>query len=527
MNRGKITGTNPTRRQLLGGLAATGLAATGLTGAWPGSHPRPALASQPQQGGHLRVGLSRGSTTDSLDPATYANSFTDTLGPTINGTLTEIDAHGQVIPELAEKWDVSADAKRWVFTIRKEVEFHNGKTLTPADVVASINHHRGAKSTSAVKPFADVIEAIDIDGDKVVFTLIDGNADFPCIIGDYHFAILPATEGKIDWQSGVSSGAYKIGKFQPGNRADLTRHTNYWKQDRAHFADVSLLVIHDQMTRMNALLSGEIDVMENVDPNTAPLFQGNSGLKVEVVKGGLHGTLPMRADTAPFTDVNIRLALKYAIDRDDLIKRLRPGMGTVANDHPIAPSYRYFAASVTQRGYDLDKAKFHLKKAGLTTLKLDLSISDEAFQGAVDLAQIYREHAAKAGIDITVVREPADGYWDNVWMKKPWCGSYWGSRPTEDMILSSAYQSTAPWNESFWKNDRFDNLLRSARPELDESKRAEIYAEAQQILRDEGSVVIPMFSDFVFATSSKIAHGDLAHNSDLDGRRLGERWWFA
>src|SRR5262249_7487852 len=150
--------------------------------------------------------------------------------------------------------------------------------------------------------------------------------------------------------------------------------------------------------------------------------------------------------------------------------RLRPGMGTIADDHPIAPSYRYYAASLAPRAYDLDKAKFHLKKAGLSTLKLDLNISDEAFQGAVDLAQIYREQAAKAGIDITVVREPAEGYWDNVWMKKPWCGSYWGSRPTEDMILSSAYQSDAPWNESFWKNERFDMLLRSARPELDEGK---------------------------------------------------------
>lgn len=519
--------TNPTRRQLLGGLAATGLMVTGIAGGLTGSLPRPAMAIQPKKGGHLRLGLSRGSTTDSLDPATYANSFTDTLGPTINGNLTEIDAQGRVIPELAEKWDVSKDAKRWVFTIRKGVEFHNGKTLSPADVVASINHHRGEKSTSAVKPFADVIESMDIDGDNVIFTLTDGNADFPYIIGDYHFAILPAIDGKIDWQSGISSGAYKIGDFRPGSRADLKRHANYWKPDRAHFEEISLLVIHDQMTRMNALLADEIDVMENVDPNTVPLLQGNSSLKVEIIKSGLHGTLPMRADAAPFSDANIRLALKYAIDREDLIKRLRPGMGTVANDHPIAPSYRYYAASLAPRAYDLDKAKFHLKKAGQTTLKVNLNISDEAFQGAVDLAQIYREHAAKAGIDITVVREPADGYWDNVWMKKPWCASYWGARPTEDMILSSAYQSTAPWNESFWKNERFDKLLRAARPELNEGKRAEIYAEAQQILRDDGSVIIPMFSDFVIASSSKIAHGELAHNSDLDGRRLGERWWFA
>ncbi len=140
---------------------------------------------------------------------------------------------------------------------------------------------------------------------------------------------------------------------------------------------------------------------------------------------------------------------------------------------------------------------------------------------------LYKEHAAKAGIEINVVREPNDGYWTNVWMKKPWSAVYWGGRPTEDLMFSTAYSDGAPWNDSFWVHDRFNQLLVSARAELDQTKRREMYVEMQRIVSDEGGVIIPMFANYVFATSDKIEHDEaMAANLDLDGNKGMERWWF-
>src|SRR5690606_6346253 len=116
-----------------------------------------------------------------------------------------------------------------------------------------------------------------------------------------------------------------------------------------------------------------------------------------------------------------------------------------------------------QRQYDPDKAKFHLKKAGMETLTVDLSAAEAAYVGAVDAAVLYREHAAKAGIDINVVREPSDGYWSNVWMKKPFVQCYWGGRPTADWMFTQAYAADANWNDTFWKHQRFNELLVQAR----------------------------------------------------------------
>ena len=199
----------------------------------------------------------------------------------------------------------------------------------------------------------------------------------------------------------------------------------------------------------------------------------------------------------------------------------------VGNDHPIGRSNRFHADNLEQRTYDPDKAKHHLKKAGMENLKVDLSAADAAFPGAVDAAVLYKEHAEKAGIEINVVREPNDGYWSNVWMQKPWCAVYWGGRPTEDWMFSTAYAAGASWNDSFWDHERFNDLLIEARAELDEAKRREMYAEMQTIVRDEGGVVVPLFNNYVMALSSKLAHEDMGANWSLDGFRAVERWWFA
>ena len=207
-------------------------------------------------------------------------------------------------------------------------------------------------------------------------------------------------------------------------------------------------------------------------------------------------------------------------------------INNIAGNHYTCCSKRvcrrsYHASKLPQRSYDPDKAKFHLKKAGLDKLTVPLHAADAAFGGAVDAAVLYKEHASKAGINIEVVREPNDGYWSDVWMKKPWCMCYWGGRPTEDWMFSTAYAAGAPWNDTFWEHERFNKLLVEARAELDEAKRREMYVEMQRIVCDEGGVVIPMFNNYVFAMRANVQHGEMAANWTLDGNKGMERWWFA
>jgi peptide/nickel transport system substrate-binding protein len=231
-------------------------------------------------------------------------------------------------------------------------------------------------------------------------------------------------------------------------------------------------------------------------------------------------------NTTPFDNNDLRLALKYAVDREEMVQKILGGYGTVGNDNPIAPTVRYATNPEPVHQFDPERARYHLRKAGLESLSVDLSTAETAFPGAIDAAVLIREQAAQAGIDINVVRDPSDGYWDNVWMVKPFIMSYWGGRPTADWMFSTAYAADAAWNDTYWSHDRFNELLIAARAETDEAQRAAMYAEMQQIVHNDGGAIVLMFANFVSAHSTAVAHGDLNSNWDIDGGWIFERWWF-
>lgn len=198
----------------------------------------------------------------------------------------------------------------------------------------------------------------------------------------------------------------------------------------------------------------------------------------------------------------------------------------MGNDQPIAPNIPYYAA-LEQREYDPEKAKFHLKKAGMESLSVQLSLSDAVYAGAVDMGNLYAQSAAKAGIAIEVINEPTDSYWSNVWLKKAFVGSNYGQRATPDMVFSTFYRDGAPWNSTKWSNARFQELLVAAKAELDEKKRGEMYGEMQLLCRDEGGTIVPFFQNFLSARNQKVQHQEhVSSEWQLDGGRAYQRWWF-
>ena len=374
-----------------------------------------------------------------------------------------------------------------------------------------------------VDPIAEV-EAPDARTVRV--TLKEPNADFAYLMADHHLFICQAAGEGIDWESGIGTGPYVLESFEPGVRCRATRNPNYWKDGRAHFDRVEWLTLIDATARQNALITGEVDVIDQVPTATLHLLSRRQELQVLEVPGMLHYTFPMWSTVAPFDNDDVRMALKLAVDRQELIDKILRGHGFLGNDHPIAPSHR-FHADLPQREYDPEKAKWHVEQSGLGPLSVPLHAAEAVFPGAVDAATLISEQATKAGIEIKVVREANDGYWSNVWMKKPWCLSYWGGRPTEDWILSSAYLSSAPANETNLQSERFDRILRQARATLDEEKRRELYREAQLLLRDESGTLIPMFANHIHGLAANVLHPEtVAGNWQLDGHRAAERWWF-
>lgn len=485
-----------------------------------------AKAAAPNKGGTLTMGLGGGGTTDSLDPALASNGVALVYLHTLGETLVQVSPKGEAVPALAESWESSADAASWTFKIRKGVEFHNGKTMSPDDIVKTIQRHSDKNSKSGAFGILQQIADVKVDGSNVVISLKSPNADLPYLMSDWHLVIQPG--GGIDKpDAGIFSGAYKLNSFEPGARIQMEKFRNYWDPTVGHFDAVNILVINDSTARNSALQSGQVDMVNLVEPRVAGLLKQAPKVIVESSVGRAYNCFNMFCDTTPFDNYDLRMALKLAINREQMLNNILAGYGSIGNDSPINASYPLFDDSIPQRTYDPDKAKFHYKKSGHDGSIL-LRTSDVAFAGAVDAAQLFQQSAASAGIKIELKREPSDGYWDQVWNKEPFSAAEWSGRPTQDQIFSTVYFSSANWNDTRFKDPKFDTLILKARGELDKTKRKDMYGEANLILRDQGGLITPMFKSFIKAyRSDRVAGWQENPNMDMMNGKAAVLCWQA
>lgn len=514
-----VIGGKLSRRDFLGRAAALGVTAIAANSLLSGA----ARADTPKKGGVLRAGMVGGGATDSLDPGTWTNQIPYTLGRCWGEQLLDVTPTGEIEPKLAEEYSSSPDAKTWTFKIRKGVTFHDGSDMTPNDVVATIERHADADSKSAALPFVADFEDVRADGDTVVITLKEPNADLPYIVGDYHLMIQP-NGGKDNPIAGIGTGPYKLVVNEPGVRHVGEKYKDYWREERGHADQVEIIVINDATARTAALQGGQVDMINRLEPKIVDLIKRVPGVEIRNVPGKGHYVFIMHCNTAPFDNNDLRLALKYAVDREELVQKILGGYGSVGNDMPATSAYALFSDDIEQRQFDPDKAAFHFKKSGHSGPVL-LRTSEVAFPGAVDAAQLYQQSAAKCGITLDLKREPGDGYWSDVWNKQPFSMSYWTGRPIQDQVYSLAYLSKAEWNDTRFFRPDFDKLILDARGELDPDKRKTLYRAAGVMLRDEGGVIVPMFNNYIDATGPRVGGWVDDPNGELMGSHALTKCW--
>jgi peptide/nickel transport system substrate-binding protein len=511
------------RRGFLGRTAALGLAATASGLLLPEGA---AVAQEPQRGGHLKLGLNGGATTDSLDTATYSGAVLFVIGRTWGDTLVETDpATGEALPALAESWTSTPQADVWTFKLRKGVKFHDGAEMTVTDAVQTVKRHTDEGTKSGALGMLRSIKAVEDQGGDLVVTLTEGNADLPLILSDYHLIVQP--NGGFDKpDAAIGTGPYKLTSYQAGVRATFEKNPDDWRDDRGFVDSVELIVMNDTTARIAALSSGQVHFINAVEPKTVKLLERAPTVTILRTAGKGFYCFLAHCDTAPFDNNDLRLALKYAIDRQAILDRILGGYGTLGNDYPINANYALAPEGIEQRAYDPEKAAEHYKKSGHSGSIL-LRTAEAAFPGAVDAAVLYQESAKAAGIAIEVKREPDDGYWTNVWNVQPFSASYWGGRPTQDLRYTTSFVSTAEWNDTRFKREDFDALIVKARSELDPDKRKALYADAAIMVRDEGGIVLPVFNDYLNASTKAVMGFVDDIGNDTSNGYVASRVWLA
>ncbi len=507
------------RRDVLTMLMACGMqagAAGGLASLATSAH-----AQTPKRGGRIRVAGATAAATDTLDPAKQSNQTDYSRGSMLYNGLTSLDGSLTPQPALAESF-TTQDAKTWVFTLRKGVVFHDGKALSPADVVFSILRHKDPATASKAKVLADQIETVRASGpNEVTMVLSAPNADLPVILGTFHFCIVK--DGTTDFNAGIGTGPYKLKEFKPGVRSLVVRNEAYWKPGKPYLDEIEFVGIGDETARVNALLSGGMDLVASVNPRSVARVKSTPGYAIFTTQSGQYSDLIMRKDMGPGMNPDFAHAMKYLFDREQMKKTIALDYAVLGNDQPIDPTNRFHFKDLPQRSFDLDKAKFHLQKSGVTG-KIPMVVSPAAMY-SVEIALLLQQAGQRIGLDIDVKRMPADGYWSNHWLNSPVGFGNVNPRPSADTILTQFFKSDAAWNESRWKSEKFDQLLLASRAETDLAKRKQMYADMQTMIHTEAGIGIPLFLASIDGHSTKLKGLSPIPLGGLMGYSFAEHVW--
>lgn len=517
----ELTQRGAARRDILRAMMAGGMMS--MTGAGLLTMSGQALAQdKPKQGGKIRVATQSSSATDTLDPAKGAVSTDYIRANMLYNGLTEYDSHLGAQMALAQSIDTK-DATVWVVKLRSGVQFHDGKTLTPADVVWSLTRHKDPATASKAKTLADQFKDIKATGpNEITITLQGANADLPVILADSHFLIIK--DGTSEFKTAVGTGPFKLKDFSPGVRTVVVRNEHYWKPGLPHLDEIELVGIGDEPARVNALLSGDVQLINQVDPRSTARIKGTSGFAVKETKTGGYTDLIMRDEGGITGTADFRRGMMYLLNREQIRNTVLLGYGSIGNDQPIDPTNKYYFAGLPQRPFDPEKAKFYFQKAKLGSAPVQVYASPAA-DGSVEMAMLLQQVAPQAGLNLKVVRTPSDGYWSNHWMKHPLTFGNINARPSADVIFTQFFKSDAPWNEANWKNPQFDQMLLAARGEPDEAKRKKIYGDMQVLVHNDGGIGIPMFLSSIDAHTTKLKGLGSIPIAGLMGFKFAENVW--
>jgi peptide/nickel transport system substrate-binding protein len=410
-------------------------------------------------------------------------------------------------PMLAESWETNDSADVWTFKLRQGVKFHDGSDFTAKDVVYTFRRILDPETAS---PGRAVMTGIDSDGIEAVddhtvrFKLASPIVELPSLISNrFVWIVKDGMTSEELRANGIGTGPFKVKEFVPGEEPSIwVKNENYWMEGLPLVDVIELRAIPEPAARVAALEAGQVDLVWDLPMSGIDRLQENPDINVVSVRTPFWMGFNIWIDEPPFDDNRVRLALKYSMDRQKMLDLILGTHGYVANDCPVA-SWVEYGIDEPPRPRDIEKAKELLADAGYADgLDIELVTSD-VVTGLPALSTLLKEMAAEAGININIKMAPADNYWDEVWLKVPFCGTSWGGRAA-DAALSTMFLSESEWNDTHWFRPEWDELIFKARQTVDYEERKALYQQAQRMITDEGGDLIPFFVNALAATRSNV-----------------------
>ena len=489
-----------------------------------------AIAATPKKGGSVRMASNLHGPDDQLDPIQATSSIDYTRH---RATYNSLLQHSDTLvpqPELAESFESNSDATEWTFKLRKGVTFHDGSKFSADDVVYTMNRHQGEGSTSVIKSILESIKEWKKVGPYEVKAIMNSpNSDLPTLMGLFQTKIVKnGTTGYVLKEDGSleknGTGPFVMDSFQPGVKSVHTRNKNYWREG-ANLDACEITAITDPVARVNALIAGDVQLITQVDPKAFRQMESADNVTLLSTPAGLQMGICVLKNALPGENDDFVKGLQYIQDRERVVKRILKGKGSVGNDTPIMSAHGPdWCSELPQRQFDPDKAKFHFKKAGVSSAELFVA---PVMSGIEDMTLLAQANCAKIGFDLKLKKVPTDGYWGAVWMKEPLNVVSWNMRPTANSQLAVQFGPGGNWNDTFWNNKQMGKLLIASLAETDPDKRHAMYCEMQTLVHEGSGMVIPAFSNINDGIANNIMGMPKVPLGQLGGCEWPEFIWLA
>ena len=413
------------------------------------------------------------------------------LNSSIYDYLIEMDANtGELVPALATEWS-TPDGRVWTFKLRRGVTFHDGSDFTAEDVVYTLQLTQNPEvGHLKAEDFAAMEKVEALDDYTVVITLREALPTFHYQMTDYHMAMLSSDYPLQSLESApMGTGPFALEQMVPKESALLVKNDNYWQEGLPKADELRIYFVPDIDASVTMLENGDVDYVPQISPVTAQRLEAAEGFSVASPYTE-HRFIAMAMDRKPFDDNRVRLAFKYSMDPEVLAKACQGTLGESIfyNETAIANQLAQFR-EIPPRGQDYDRARQLLAEAGYGDgVSVELYYASDHPYGTA-IAQTLKELAAPAGFDLQLKGYTRDIYLSQYWMDGPLLLTGWGVRTDPSMLLSLAYHSRGPWNESHMNIPEVDALIDRIKMEVDDGKRLEYYHELQEIMHERGTVI--------------------------------------
>ncbi|GED69918.1 diguanylate phosphodiesterase [Brevibacillus reuszeri] len=461
---------------------------TGSAQATTEAQPKDSGQTEKVVGGTVRVAMA--TEPDNLDPYLSAATDTSSMMDNVFDGLFEAGENSELVPAIAESYQVTEDGLTYTFKIRKGIKFHDGSDLTAEDVQYSYAKLSGLNGKEPLSAKFAAIEKIDTPDDfTVVVKLKEKDAAF---LAANIIAIVPKDYEKQS-EKPIGAGPFKFSSYTPGQQLVLERNDQFYEQEKKPALErIEFKIMPDSNASVLAMQSGDIDMIPGISDQGAK--QLGAGFQIVSGPQNMVQLMALNNSVKPLNDVRVRQAINYAIDKDVIIQTVAEGNGVKLGSNMSPAMKRYYQEGLTERYQtDVEKAKALLKEAGYEKgFKLAITVpSNYSFH--VDTAQVIAEQLKAVGIEAEIKQIEWSSWLEDVYNNAKYEATIIGlTGKLDPHEVLGRFETTYRKNFYKFSNAEFDDLVNRGRTEVDETKRADLYKEAQTILTEQAVAVFIM-----------------------------------